>query len=380
MDLDSAFPAINDLAGRARRRMPKFVWEYLVSATGEESTAARNRAALDNVLLRPGILRGEIVPDLTASFLGRSYPMPFGVAPVGMSGLIWPGAETRLARMAAANGIPYALSTVASQTPETLAAHIGDQGWFQLYPPRDPEIRRDLLARARDSGFHTLVLTADVPAASRRERQRRSGLTHPPRMTPRILTQVLRRPTWALATLKHGTPRFHTLEKYQKAGSGMSSTAHIGYLLRVAPDWDYLKALRDEWDGPLVVKGVLNPDDALRLRNEGVDAVWVSNHAGRQFDAAPAALAALRDIRATIGPDFPLLYDGAVASGLDILRAIAMGANFVMLGKAFHYGLAAFGDRGAAHVVHVLREDMLASMSQIGACNLAALPGALIAE
>jgi len=380
MDLDNAFPALSDLRKRAKRRMPRFVWEYLTSATGEETTATRNREALDQVLLKTGILGGEQAADLSTHFLGREYPLPVGMAPVGMSGLIWPGAEVSLARVAAQSGVPYSLSTVATQTPETLAPHIAGQGWFQLYPPRDASIRADLLARARDAGFHTLVLTADVPTASRRERQRRSGLTHPPRMTPRILAQVARRPAWALGTLRHGTPRFRTLETYLKAESGMSSTAHIGYMLRVAPDWDYLRALRDAWQGPLVVKGVLNPEDALQLRNEGVDAVWVSNHAGRQFDGARAGIDALRAIRPAVGPDYPLIYDGAITSGLDVLRAIACGADFVMLGKAFHFGLAAFGETGAKHVLHVLREDMKASMGQMGVQRLSDLRGALIAE
>ena len=375
MDLDTQYPALSDLKTRARRRIPHFVWEYLDSATGREQTKARNRAALDRVLLQPSVLHGEFTPDLSTALLGRKYPLPFGIAPVGMSGLVWPGAEALLARLAAQTGIPYCLSTVASQPPETIGPLTGGQGWFQLYPPRDAEIRRDLLTRARDAGFHTLVLTVDVPVASRRERQRRSGLSTPPRMTPRLLMQVARCPAWALGALQHGKPRLRTLERYQEGAASLPSTEHIGYLLRTSPDWDYLKVLRDEWQGPLVVKGVLEAVAARRVREFGADALWVSNHAGRQFDAAPAAIEALPEVRAAIGPDMPLIFDSGVEGGLDILRALALGADLVMLGRAFHYGLGAFGAPGGAHVVKILREDMEANMGQLGTRTLAELSG-----
>ena len=370
MNLEISHPALEDLRNRARRRIPHFVWEYLDSATGDEATKHRNRRALDDILLKPSVLHGEFTPDLSTTLMNRDYPLPFGISPIGMSGLIWPDAERSLARLAADQGIPYGLSTVASQTPETLAPHIGDQGWFQLYPPRDPEIRTDILNRARASGFHTLVLTVDVPVASRRERQTRSGLTNPPRLTPRLMTQVARCPTWAFGTLKHGMPRLRLMESYQKSAAALSSTEHIGYLLRTSPDWEYLQCLRTEWDGDLVVKGILNAEDAQRLQNEGVDAVWVSNHAGRQFAGAPAAITALPLIRKAVGPSYPLIFDSGIEGGLDILRAIASGADFVMLGRAFHYGLGAFGAKGAAHVVDILRADLVSNMGQTGARRL----------
>lgn len=377
MDLDNAYPALTDLARRARRRMPRFVWEYLESATGEERTKARNRAGLDAVLLNPAILSGEFDPDLSCTLLGRDYPLPFGIAPVGMSGLMWPDAERRLARLARDTGIPYCLSTVASQTPETVGPHMGNQGWFQMYPPRDPAIRMDMMKRVREAGFHTLILTVDVPVASRRERQRRSGLTSPPRLTPRLMAQVALCPEWALGMARMGMPRMQFMESYSTNTSALPSTQHIGYLLRTSPDWDYLSQLRDEWDGPLVIKGVSLPEDAERLIRLGADALWVSNHAGRQFDAGPASIDSLPAIRSAVGPDVPVIFDSGIAGGLDILRALASGADFVMLGRGFHYGLGAFGDKGAAHVVHILRDDMKANMGQLGARRLADLTGRL---
>ena len=373
MDLHSAYPAISDLRDRARRRIPRFVWEYLDSATGTEATKHRNRAGLDRIGLMPSILHGEMTADLSVNLLGQTLPLPFGVAPVGMSGLMWPDAEGHLARAAARAGIPYTLSTVASQSPEDIAPHLGPQAWFQMYPPRDQEIRRDMLARARSAGFSVLVLTVDVPVASRRERQTRSGLTQPPRLTPRLLAQVALCPAWAMGMAQHGMPRMRGLEKYTpETSNALSSTQHAGYLLRTSPDWDYVRWLRDHWEGPLLVKGVLRAEDAAPLKDCGVDAIWVSNHAGRQFDGAPASIDALREIR--VETDLPLIFDSGIEGGLDILRAYACGADFVMLGRAFHYALAALGPTGIDHLIDILLKDLQANMGQLGAKTLKSLP------
>ncbi|KMK66649.1 alpha-hydroxy acid oxidase [Puniceibacterium sp. IMCC21224] len=373
MDANSRFPAISDLRAQARRRIPRFVWDYLDSGTGTEATLNRNRQALDQVRFVPSILHGEIAPDLTTPLLGEEYPLPFGVAPLGMSGLIWPDAERLLAQAATNARLPYTLSTVAAQTPETVGPLTGGKGWFQLYPPRDTEIRKDMLKRARDSGFSTLVLTVDVPVASRRERQLRSGLTQPPRLTPRLLAQVALRPAWALGTARIGMPHMRTLDTYSSDTGARDSTAHVGYLLRTSPDWDYLDWLREHWDGPLIVKGVLDPNDAPRLQAAGVDAIWVSNHSGRQFDAAPASIEALPLIRAQT--TLPLIFDSGVTGGLDILRAIALGADFVMLGRPFHYALGALGRDGPAHLIDILQRDLVANLGQLGVAKPADLRG-----
>ncbi len=373
MDMHNKYPSLADLRRRARRRIPKFVWEYLDSGTGDEASKARNRAALDRIGMMPRILEGEYTPDLSTHFLGNSFPLPFGIAPIGMSGLMWPDAEGHLARAAARASIPYSLSTVATQSPEDLAPHLGEHAWFQLYPPRDPEIRRDMLARAKTVGFSTLILTVDVPASSRRERQVRSGLTNPPRLTPRLMAQVALRPAWATGMARRGMPHMRGLDKYgDTAINSRSPTAHMGYLLRTAPDWDYVKWLRDEWQGTFLIKGVMRADDACRLEEMGADGIWVSNHAGRQFDGAPAAIEVLPDIRAAT--KLPLIFDSGVEGGLDILRALALGADFVMLGRAFHFALAALGPQGIDHLIDILAKDMAANMSQLGARSLAHLP------
>lgn len=369
MEIDHQYPTLNDIRRRAKRRLPRFVWEYLDSGTGEETAKARTGAALDAVTLTPRALKSAATPDLSVTLMGRRHPLPFGFAPVGMSGLVWPGTESMLARTAAREGIPFCLSTVAAASPEDLAPDIGDQGWFQLYAPGQPDIRRDMLARARDAGFHTLILTADVPVPSRRERLTRAGITNPMRMTPSVIWQAAQCPAWALATARSGIPTLRTLAKYADTSTTHSGTGHVGYQLRTAPDRAYLETLRREWAGKLVVKGVLHPGDAADMA-ELCDAIWVSNHGGRQFDAGPAPIDALVTIRDAVGPDMPLICDGAVRGGTDILRLLSRGADFVMLGRAPHWGAAAFGQRGVDHVVHVLRAGMVADMGQLGLARL----------
>jgi L-lactate dehydrogenase (cytochrome) len=236
-------------------------------------------------------------------------------------------------------------------------------------------IRDDILNRAKRAGFHTLVLTVDVPVASRRERQTRGGLTQPPKLTPRLALQAARCPAWLLGIRQTGMPRLRLMESYSQVKGSLPSNQHIGYLLRTSPDWDYFKALRDAWDGPLVVKGVGRADDAARLTDEGADAIWVSTHAGRQFDGGPASIETLPAIRAAT--PLPVIFDSGIEGGLDVLRALALGADFVMLGRAFHYGLAAMGEPGAAHVLDILRQDMISNMGQLGARSLKDLPACL---
>jgi L-lactate dehydrogenase (cytochrome) len=363
MDLDLAYPTLADLRDRARRRLPHFAWEYLDSGTLDDIAIRRSREALDRVALKPAVMKGRTAPDLGTTLLGRRYDRPWGVSPVGMTGLFWPGAEVTLAKHCVAANLPFGLSTVAAASVEDLAPHVGDQGWFQLYPPRDEDHCADLVQRAKAAGFHTLVLTVDVPGPSRRERQRRGGLTTPPRITPRLFLQSVLRPYWSLAVARSGVPSVRGLAKY---ASPHEPARHVGLAPHAAPDPDLLKRLRDMWDGPIVAKGVLVPEDAVWLRDLGFDAIWVSNHGGRQFDGCPGSAEALPLVREALGPDTPVLFDGEVRSGLDVVRAIALGADFIMLGRPWLWGVASFGARGADHVTHILTEDMTSAMIQMG--------------
>jgi L-lactate dehydrogenase (cytochrome) len=373
---DIKYPSLKYLKRAAKRRLPHFVWEYLNSGTGDEITLTHNRSRLNEFKFMPSILHPVHKADLSVDFLGQRFDLPFGIAPVGMSGLIWPDAEGILARTAVAENIPYTLSTVACQLPEDLAPHIDENGWFQLYAPRAPEIRADMLKRIKDAGFRALVLTVDLPIASRRERQTASGITQPPVLTPRILAQIALRPKWALHRALAGPPQMPFVASYGNAKRGLPTTEHIGYLLRTSPDLDYVKALRGLWDGPLIIKGILDDERLDDLNSVGVDALWVSNHAGRQFDAAPSSIDALIHMRSQT--DLPLIVDSGFETGLDILRAYAHGADYVMMGAPWHYALGAIGNRGPNHLADLLKKDLIANMGQIGINTLAQAKSRLI--
>ena len=378
MDLDVSYPALSDLRARARRRMPHFAFEYLDSGTGRELGVTRNRAGLDAIRFRPAILRGDLVPDLSRATLGMTHPVPFGIAPVGLAGVLWPDAERHLAEAAARHRIPYGQSTVAAALPEDTGPIVGDLGWYQHYPVNKPEIRRDMLARIKASGWRVLVVTVDVPGESRRERQRRAQVSMPPVLTPRILASIAASPAWAAGMARKGMPHMAFPASYAPTATGPDSFTHAGRIIRGFPDDAYIEALREEWDGPLVVKGVQDPDDADRLIGMGADAIWVSNHSGRQFEGGPAAIDALAPVAERVAGRVPVYYCSGVQGGLDILRALALGAEFVFLGKAWYFALAALGPRGVDHLVHVLADDMVANMTQIGAASLDDLPGRLI--
>lgn len=369
-------PAIEDLCRLAKRRMPHFAWEYLDSGTGFETAVQRNRDCLDNVLFKPRGLQGIINPQLSTSLFGRTYDLPFGMAPVGMTGLMWPGAELMLARSAKRTNIPYCLSTVACETPEDVGRTAGENGWFQLYTFADWAINEDLIKRAADSGFSVLVITVDLPAPSMRERQRRAGLRVPPKITPKFIANVLARPAWALATRKRGRPAFRMLEKYV-SGENMRDLSvfladqQVGTLY----EWKDLARFRKAWKGPIVIKGLLDTEDARCAVEEGADGIVVSNHGGRQFDGAPASISVLPEIAEAVGGKTAILFDSGVRTGLDVLRALALGADFVLCGRPYLYGAAAHGEAGADHVSHILATDLANNMVQLGASSLPELRG-----
>ena len=378
MELDLSHPSIEDLRRKAQKRIPRFAFEYLDSATGRELGAKVNRDALDAIGFLPSVLCGRTKANLQAKLLGKPYDLPFGIAPVGMSGLMWAGAERMLAQAAVAHNIPFSLSSVAVASPEDVALHIGQNGWFQHYPVKSADLRRKMLPRIKAAGFHTLIITVDVPEESRRERQRRANLTVPPKADLRTLTEMAVRPAWCLAQLREGImPRMRFFDDYVPQ-RGRESFTHAGALIRGIPDWQYLEELRAEWDGHLIVKGVLRPEDAKRMVEIGADCIWVSNHGGRQFEAGPAVIDQLPKSRAAVGKDVPLIYDSGVAWGLDVMRALAKGADFVMVGRAFQYAVAAFGRKGIDHLVHILKADITANMSQLGLENLDQLPSYLL--
>ncbi len=367
------YPAISDLEAKAKERLPFVSWEYLQSGTGKEDLLQRNIDAFKHITFEPQFCKGLLQANIETTVFGRKYAAPFGVAPVGLTGLMWPNIEVYLAQTAKRYNIPYSLSTVATETPETVGKVVGDMGWFQLYPPRDPEILKDLLKRAQDNGFHTLLITADVPMPSRRERTKRAGMQMPPKLTPQLIWQGITHPAWTRATLKRGLPRLRTVEKYAQSQDMTFVSGFVGNRLGGTLDWEYCKKVKDLWKGPVLLKGVMHPKDAEKAIEIGLDGVVVSNHGGRQFDGAKAAIEALPDIVETIGDKATIIFDSGVRTGLDIMRAISLGADFVLLGRAFIYGVAALGEFGGDHVVEILMDDLKNNMVQLGVSNIDAL-------
>jgi len=378
--LHTRYPGISDLAEKAKKRIPHFAWEYLDSGTGIEDGVQRNRDAFSDVTFTPNYMQGRFEPDTATSLFGTEYALPFGVAPVGLTGLMWPEAEKILASAAAKYRIPYSLSTVATEAPETVGPLADGMSWFQLYPPHQDSLRQDLLKRAKDSGFTTLLVTADVPVGSTRERQRRAGVTVPPKLTPRMLYHVALRPAWALATLRYGQPKFRGLEKYLDSKDMQHMNAFMAKELAGTLDWDYMKTVRKEWDGPILLKGILSAEQAQHAAEIGLDGVVVSNHGARQCDGVPAALDVLPEIKQAVGDDFKVIFDSGVRTGLDIIRALALGADFVLLGRPFMYGVAALGEAGGTHTIEILRDDLKNNMIQLGCRQLVELPARLRAR
>ena len=373
-------PAVEDLERRAAKRIPHFAWEYLASGTGADHAVHNNLERMATIELVPQLLKGLLEPDIETELFGVTYSAPIGIAPVGLTGLIWPGSDGALAKTAAEKRIPYTLSTVATESPEVAGPNAGGMGWFQLYPPRDEELRADLLERVAESGFTALVVTADVPAASRRERQRKARVRVPPVIGPKLVFQSAIHPAWALGIVRNGLPRFRTLEKYIDSSTMKATAGFVGANLGGTLSFDYLAEVRELWDGPLIVKGIVDPGDAQRCVDSGADAVQVSNHGGRQLDAVPAAIDALPAVVDQIGGQVPVIFDSGVRSGLDVARAIALGASFVFCGRAFMFGLGAIGMEGPAHVYEILREGLINTMAQTGCVNLAELPSRLAAS
>jgi len=367
---DDRYPAIYDLAKKAKKRIPHFAWEYMDSGTGGERAMHRNARALAAIKMVPRFMKGIIEPSIETEMFGVQYSAPFGIPPIGYTSLMWPYAEQMFAKAARDHRIPHCLSTVASDTPENCGKISGKYGWFKLSPPRQTEIRDDIIKRAKDSGYHTLVVTADVPWPSMRERQRRAGISIPPKLTPKILAQICMRPEWALRTLFRGQPNFEILKNYVPEGDLKKIVSFVGGELGGCLNWDYFKQVRDQWDGPVVLKGILSTEDAKLAVKSGADGVWVSNHGGRQFEASPAPITVLPEIRKAVGKKTKVMFDSGVRSGGDILRAKALGADFVFLGRPFVYGVSALGEKGANHVYELLYHDMINNMHQLGITSL----------
>ena len=318
--LDRRFPSVADIEAAALRRLPRFIREYIYCGMGRGGAVRRNRDALAAIELLPRYAVDVGCVTTECQLLGRRYAAPFGVAPVGFGGLAWPGAQDALALAAQVNEIPFTAATFALSSLETIRESAGEYAWFQLYRPNNPDVETNLLERARSAGYDTLIVTVDVPYAMRRDHDIRNGFSLPPALDFFTLVDVLQHPRWgaayALETLRNGLPRFENTERYTPPGASTEDAlTFIANMTMGHVTPEAVQALRGQWPGSLLIKGVLSPDDALAYRDAGADAIIVSNHGGRQLEAAPASAKMLPEVRAAVGDDYPLIADGGVRTG-----------------------------------------------------------------
>jgi L-lactate dehydrogenase (cytochrome) len=338
------------------------VFDYIDGAAGEGHGEALNLAAFRAIRLQPRILVNVEKRNIGVRVFDHDGLLPFGISPMGMCNLAWPGADLMLARMAARNRVPVGVSTVASTSLETMIEVADGHAWFQLYFSGDGSGTARLTERARAAGYRTLVMTLDVPEVGRRPRELRRGFKMPFRIGPRQFADFALHPRWSLWTLANGRP---VMANFQEPGFEFDRTAS-----RAAADWSFLQRLRDQWTGNLVVKGVTSVEDAVSLKKAGVDAIQVSTHGGRQLDSAPAPILALEKIRQAVGPEYPLFYDTGLRSGEDVVKAYAMGADFVFFGRAMQFAIAAGGEEGLAQLCEVFSQETSLTLAQIGKTHL----------
>ncbi len=346
----------------ARRRLPWMIFDYIDGAAGSETGAARNRAALDAYTLRPRILRDVSTRNLSVKLFGREAQRPFGIAPMGMCNLSGPGADLMLARLAAKYEIPHGVSTVASTPMEQIIDVAEGHAWFQLYFSGDGVGTFKLVERAKAAGYETLVLTVDVPEVGRRPRELRHGFKMPFRIGPRQFIDFALHPRWSLSALFGGKPQ---MANFEMDGYDFDRTES-----RAKANWDTLSRLRDAWPGNLVVKGVLDAEDALALKDAGVDAIQVSSHGARQLESAPSPFLALSDIRNAVGDTYPVFFDSGLRSGEDALKALSAGAEFVFFGRVLQFAIAAAGEPGLHRLWDVLTDELSIAMAQTGLTDL----------
>ena len=379
LTINPKYPSVDDLRKRAKVKMPKFAFEYLDGGCNEDINLDKNRTDLQKIELMPQYLSKFEKSEMKTELFGHKYDAPFGIAPIGLQGLMWPNSPEILATSAKKHNVPFILSTVTTSSIERVAEITEGKSWFQLYHPAEETVKRDLLDRAAAAGTDVLVILADVPTFGYRPRDVRNGLAMPPSISIKNILEVFTKPNWAIQTLIHGQPSFKTMEKYmpkglnlKKLGEFMNST-FSGRL-----NEDRIASIRDQWKGKLVIKGVVNEMDAEKAVKLGVDGLIVSNHGGRQLDAGQSSIVPMIHLAKKYKDQIKIMVDSGLRGGPDIARAMANGADFTFMGRSFMYGVGALGKDGGDHTISLMKREFQQVMEQLCCEKVTDLPKHLI--
>ena len=375
-------PAIKDYRALARRRLPRFAFDYLDGGAEDGRGLARNVAAYQQLLFSPRILRDVSTVDPSVKLFGRVHSMPAVVGPTGLNGLYWPKAEETLALAAHAAGLPFAMSTASTSLLEDVRAATAGDLWLQLYVQQDRRIAQSMMQRAQALGFSTLMLTVDTMVHGKRDHDVRNRFKMPLRITPRLVMDVATHPRWCMRMLRQGgSPQLVNLAHSAAVPVSMQAQAALmSRQMDMSLDWDAIAWMRAHWRGPVLLKGVLSVADAQLARQYGVDGVVLSNHGGRQLESAPSPLEILPAVLDAVGDKLDIFVDGGIRRGDDIVKARALGAKAVLLGRAPLYGLAATGPQGVADVLQILREEFEVALRLLGVPVAAQLDASVLSD
>ena len=365
---------IADLKRLARRRVPKMFFDYADSGSWSERTYRDNYSDFDRILLRQRVARNLADRNLATTLLGRNVSLPIALAPVGLSGMQTADGEIKAARAAEKFGVPYTLSTMSVCSIEDVAKHTNAPFWFQLYMMRDRSFMERLIARARDAGCSALVLTMDLQVLGQRHKDIRNGLSTPPRFSPKHVWQVGTRPLWALRMLGTRRRSFGNIAGHvDGVGDLRSLSDWIGSQFDLTLTWADIAWVKEQFQGPIVVKGVLDSDDAQAAVEHGADAIVVSNHGGRQLDGAPSSIRVLPEIVKAVGGAAEIYIDGGIDRGQSLVKALALGAKAALVGRAYVWGLGAGGEAGVAQALDILRREADLTLALLGERDVADL-------
>jgi L-lactate dehydrogenase (cytochrome) len=376
-----SFPSIEDLRQRARRNVPKMFFEYADSGSYTQDTLRANRADLERIKLRQRVLVDVDRRSTETTILGQQTPLPFALAPIGLGGMMYGDGEILACRAAQAAGIPYTLSTMSINSIEDVASAVDKPFWFQLYVMRDRGFIRELIQRAAAAKCSALMLTVDLQVLGQRHCDVRNGLTVPPEIKIRNLIDIATKPAWALSILKSRRKTFGNLAGHVKGMENINSLAQwTASQFDPTLSWKDVEWVKSLWPGKLILKGILDVDDAKIAVTTGADAISVSNHGGRQLDGAPSSIAALPRVVDAVGSEIDVMFDSGIRTGADIVRALAFGARSCIVGRSYIYGLGAGGQAGVARAIEILRSELDVTMALCGVKSIAGIDRSILAE